>query len=93
MPFIRQIQRDLERLIRDGHSAPIDAAVAAKAMAAMMDRFCLTWFALDEPPYPEASQNIESVTDNLAQLWYRALYGAEPVLSRSEDAAGVAAGG
>ncbi len=78
MPFIRQIRRDIERTIAEGHAPPIDAAVTAKALAAMMDKFCLTWFAMDEPPYPTASQDIESVTDNLAQLWFRVIYGADP---------------
>lgn len=78
MPFIRQIRRDIERTIAEGHAPAIDAAVAAKALAAMMDKFCLTWFAMDEPPYPNASQEIDHVTDNLAQLWYRAIYGADP---------------
>lgn len=78
MSFVHQIQRDIERNIAEGHAPAIDARVAAKALAAMMDKFCLAWFALDEPPYPGAKDHIEDVTDNLAQLWYRGVYAADP---------------
>ena len=78
LPFVRQIRRDIERSIEHGHAKPIDAAVAAKALAAMMDWFCLTWFGLNEPPFPGAERDIDRVTDNLALLWYRAVYGADP---------------
>jgi AcrR family transcriptional regulator len=77
-PFIRQIQRDLESSIARGHAKPIDTAVAAKALAAMMDWFCLLWFGLAEPPYEGADRNIDHVTDQVALLWYRAVYGADP---------------
>lgn len=78
MSFVRQIQRDIERTIAEGHAPPIDARVAAKALAAMMDKFCLAWFALDEPPFPGAGDDIEHVADSLAQLWYRGVYAADP---------------
>ena len=44
----------------------------------MMDWFCLTWFGLNEPPFPGAERDIDRVTDNLALLWYRAVDGADP---------------
>ena len=77
-PFIRQIQRDLESSMARGHAKPIDAAVAAKALAAMMDWFCLLWFGLSEPPYEGAERDVDHVTDQLALLWYRAVYGHDP---------------
>jgi AcrR family transcriptional regulator len=77
-PFIRQIKRDIEASIERGRARPIDAAVAAKALAAMMDWFCLLWFGLDEPPYEDAHEHIDDVVDNLATLWYRAVYAADP---------------
>jgi AcrR family transcriptional regulator len=77
-PFIRQIRRDLESSIARGHARPIDPAVAAKALAAMMDWFCLLWFGLAEPPYEGADRDIDHVTDQLALLWYRAVYGDDP---------------
>lgn len=77
-PFIEQIRRDLESSVERGHARPTDVRVAAKALSAMMDWFCLLWFGLGEPPYEAADDEIEQVTDSLALLWYRAVYGADP---------------
>jgi AcrR family transcriptional regulator len=79
-PFIIQIRQDLESSMAGGRAKPIDAAVAAKALAAMMDWFCLLWFGLNEPPYEGAGENIDEVVDHLSLLWYRALYGADPAI-------------
>ena len=78
LPFIRQIQRDIERSVAHGHARPIDPAVAAKALAAMMDWLCMLWFGLNEPPCPDADEDVERVADQLALLWYRAIYGDDP---------------
>jgi AcrR family transcriptional regulator len=77
-PFIDQIRHDLESSIERGHAKPIDPRVAAKALAAMMDWFCLLWFGLDEPPYAGAENDTDHVADELALLWYRTVYGTDP---------------
>lgn len=76
--FIRRIRSDIERSIERGHAKPIDPAVTAKALAAMMDWLCLMWFALGEEPYPDATRELDHVADSLAQLWYRVIYAADP---------------
>lgn len=78
--YIEKIRSDLDSSIARGHAHPIDPAVAAKALAAMMDWFCLLWFAMREPPYEGATHpaEIEHVTDHVALLWYRAVYAEDP---------------
>ncbi len=78
--FIEKIRGDLDSSIARGRAHPIDPAVAAKALAAMMDWFCLLWFAMHEPPYEGASQpaEIEHIADHVALLWYRAIYAEDP---------------
>lgn len=76
--FIEQIRRDIERSIERGHARPIDPAVTAKALSAMMDWLCLLWFGLGEEPYPRASEELDQVADSLAQLWYRVVYASDP---------------
>ena len=76
--FLKQIRRDLERSIERGHARPIDPAVTAKALAAMMDWLCLLWFGLGEAPYEHASQELDAVAETLARLWYRVIYAADP---------------
>lgn len=78
MPFIQQIRRDLDRSVARGHAHPMDSAVAAKALAAMMDWLCLLWFGLGEEPYENASAELDHVADELARLWYRAVYASDP---------------
>jgi AcrR family transcriptional regulator len=77
-PFLRQIRRDLERSVERGHASPMDTAVVAKALAAMMDWLCLLWFGLGEAPFENASNELDHVADELARMWYRAVYAAEP---------------
>lgn len=78
LEFIEQISRSLQSSIARGRAKPIDTDVAAKALSAMMDRFCMLWFACDEPPYAEAAGEIDHVIDNLALLWFRSVYGRDP---------------
>lgn len=78
LEFIDQISRGLDASVERGRAKHIDTAVASKALSAMMDRFCLLWFACNEPPYAEASEEIDHVVDNLSLLWYRAVYGRDP---------------
>ena len=77
--FIRQIRGDIERSIERGHAKPINPAVTAKALAAMMDWICLLWFGLGEEPYPNATDELDNVADILARLWYRVVYAADPL--------------
>jgi AcrR family transcriptional regulator len=76
--YIEKIRADLDSSIGRGRAHPIDPAVAAKALAAMMDRFCLLWFGMNEPPYDGANDDIEHITDHVALLWYRAIYAEDP---------------
>ena len=76
--FLRQIRSDIERSIERGHARPINAAVTAKALAAMMDWLCLLWFGLGEEPYPRATEDLDTVADALARLWFRVVYAADP---------------
>jgi len=78
--FIEKIRGDIDSSIARGRAHPIDPAVAAKALAAMMDWFCLLWFAMHEPPYEGASgpADIEHIADHVALLWYRAVYAEDP---------------
>lgn len=78
LEFIEKIRSDIDSSLAKDHARPIDSAVAAKALAAMMDWFCLLWIGLNEPPYAGAERDIDHVVDNLALLWYRALYGHDP---------------
>jgi len=78
MIFVDRIRKDIERSIERGHARPIDPAVTAKAMSAMMDWFCLLWFGLGEEPYPGATPDIDHVADVLAQMWYRVVYASDP---------------
>jgi AcrR family transcriptional regulator len=89
--YIQRIRRDIERSIARGHARPINAAVAAKALAAMMDWICLLWFGLGEEPYPDATQDLDAVADSLAQLWYRAVYADDPPAVREAAHPGSAA--
>ena len=77
--FIHQIRGDIERSIERGHAKPINPAVTAKALAAMMDWICLLWFGLGEEPYPNATDDLDNVADILARLWYRVVYAADPL--------------
>lgn len=76
--FIERIRRDIERSIEREHARPIDAAVTAKALTAMMDWLCLLWFGLGEEPYPGATEELDRVADQLARLWYRVVYASDP---------------
>jgi len=78
--FIEKIRADLDSSIARGRARPIDPAVAAKALAAMMDWFCLLWFGMHEPPYEGAGQpsQVEHIADHIALLWYRAIYAEDP---------------
>lgn len=76
--FIEQIRRDIERSIERGHARPIDPAVTAKALSAMMDWLCLLWFGLGEEPYPRATDELDRVAESLARLWYRVVYASDP---------------
>lgn len=50
----------------------VDAAVAAAAMNRTYELIVMEWFGWSSPPYPGAT--IEGVADELAHLWYHALY-------------------
>jgi AcrR family transcriptional regulator len=76
--FLQQIRRDLERSIERGHAKPIDPAVTAKSLAAMMDWLCLLWFGLGEEPFEGASTQLPEVASTLARLWYRVVYASDP---------------
>jgi AcrR family transcriptional regulator len=76
--YIQRIRGDIERSIDRGHAKPINPAVAAKALAAMMDWICLLWFGLGEEPFPGATRDLDGVAESLAQLWYRAVYASDP---------------
>lgn len=76
--YIERIRSDIERSIDRGHARPIDPAVTAKALSAMMDWFCLLWFGLSEEPYTGATRDIDHVADVLAQMWYRVVYASDP---------------
>ncbi|MGE5596674.1 MAG: TetR/AcrR family transcriptional regulator [Hyphomicrobiales bacterium] len=76
--FLRQIRSDIERSIQRGHAAPIDPAVTAKALAAMMDWLCLLWFGLGEEPFPGATEDLDGVAETLSKLWYRVVYASDP---------------
>lgn len=78
MLYVDRIRKDIERSIDRGHARPIDPAVTAKALSAMMDWFCLLWFGLGEEPYPGATPDIDHVADVLAQMWYRVVYASDP---------------
>ena len=80
MRYIEQIQADLDSSIARGRAHPIDPAVAAKALAAMMDWFCLLWFGMNEAPYEHANEpaQIDHIADHVALLWYRAIYAEDP---------------
>jgi AcrR family transcriptional regulator len=78
--YIEKIRADLDSSIARGRAHPIDPAVAAKALAAMMDWFCLLWFGMNEPPYEGADDpaQVDHVADHVALLWYRAIYAEDP---------------
>lgn len=80
MRFIARIHADLDASIARGRARPIDTAVAAKALTAMVDWFCLLWFGMDEGPYGDASHDdrIDHITGQVALLWYRAIYAEDP---------------
>lgn len=75
-PFIERAQHELQQSIDRGHARPIDSAVAARALAALMDWFCLLRFGLGDAPTPDRSDDY--MVDQLALLWYRAVFGADP---------------
>ncbi len=87
--FLRQIRSDIERSIDRGHAKPINPAVTAKALAAMMDWLCLLWFGLGEEPYPNATGDLDAVADTLARLWYRVVYASDPAQPEAEALAGL----
>ncbi|HXU23459.1 MAG TPA: TetR/AcrR family transcriptional regulator [Tepidiformaceae bacterium] len=83
--FLRQIRSDIERSIERGHARPINPAVTAKALAAMMDWLCLLWFGLGEEPYPGATEDLDTVAEALARLWFRVIYASDPATGPGGD--------
>jgi AcrR family transcriptional regulator len=75
-PFTDALCADLSSSMARGYARPVNARIAAEALATMVSFTCMDWFALDIPPCEGAT--IPGVAHSLALIWYRAVYGADP---------------
>jgi len=74
-PFIDRIQRTIEHLAAAGSIRPMNAALAAEALGAMVEWTSFCFVELGEPAGVEAS--VDAMTDTLADLFHNAVYGRE----------------
>jgi AcrR family transcriptional regulator len=82
-PFIERGKRELEHSIDHGHARPIDPEVATRVLSAMIDWFCMLRFGLNDRPAPDWADDY--LIDQLALLWYRALFAGDPPVPASQD--------
>jgi AcrR family transcriptional regulator len=90
-PEMAELRRDLTRLLtetverelirggRKGHCrpfAPAEAALAARALAGMVDRFCYVTYVFDPPETPP---DVDDASRVLTRLWTDAIGLREPV--------------
>lgn len=75
-PFIERTERVLEALDASGAVQPLDTAVWATALSAMVEWVAFTHFVLAQPPGGDPDP--ERLVEGLASMWYRAVFtGAE----------------
>jgi len=71
--FIERIRARIERDIEAGTARPVDAGLAASALAAMTEYFAYLWLSLDGDAV-RADFSLDRGMETVADLWYQALY-------------------
>ena len=75
-PFIERIARNLNRLVVANETRPMNTALAAHALGAMVEWTAFTHFVLEEPSPAEVT--IDQLADTLTDLWWHAVYIHDP---------------
>ena len=75
-PFIKRIQRILNRLVEAGTLRPMNTLLTAHALGSMAEWTAFTHFVLDEPRGPQTT--IEDLAATLTDLWWHAVYPPGP---------------
>ena len=70
--FIARIQRSIERHQSEGITYAVDPAIAAAAMAGMVESFAIRHFTYGEPAGVQV--DVATLSYQLTSLWYRAVY-------------------
>lgn len=70
--FVGRIEHNLRHLAEGGEIRPLDPALTANALGAMVEWAATTQFVLAAPPTAGAS--IEDLARTLSDLWYHAVY-------------------
>lgn len=71
--LVDNVERGMRRGVRTGHIVlddGFDVAIAARALAAMLDRYCYLTFVFDPPDPPPG---LEASVETLARVWVSAL--------------------
>lgn len=81
--FVERIQRNLERLLERGAIRPMDPALAAEALGAMVEWTAFCFVELGEPAGTTATT--EQLAATLTDLWFHAVYGRTEAVAPQPD--------
>ena len=71
-PFVERIAGDLERMTAEGRARPMNAELAAYALAALAEWFAFTYVVMEEPSPREYTP--EQVASTMTDLWFHAVF-------------------
>ncbi|WP_406235031.1 hypothetical protein [Nocardia sp. NBC_01009] len=77
------IARDIRAAQAADYCPGLDPEIAASALTAMIEQFCLTWQHQNDSPHIEPTD--EAAVETLWQLWGHAVYWTDPLPVSTSD--------